>query len=190
MNQQQVLSDVAKSYLCRYYEILDEMIAGMTDVKPSDSLSCYFIQQMIPHHMGAIEMSHNILQYTTWIPLQNIALNIIDEQCRSIENMREIFSCCCEFSNSRQDLCLYERNYRQISAAMFSQMQNACSANNINADFMLEMIPHHEGAIRMSQSLLRFAVCPHLVPVLEAIIQSQQKGVRQMERLLRCLPAV
>ena len=68
---------------------------------------------------------------------------------------------------------------------MFSRMNNACRGNDINWNFMREMIPHHEGAIQMSKNALYFPICPELVPILEAIITSQEKGVRQMKCLLR-----
>ena len=63
----------------------------------------------------------------------------------------------------------------------------ACAGNRINADFMREMIPHHEGAVRMSENALCFPLCPELVPILSRIIVSQKKGVREMKRLLRCV---
>ena len=51
---------------------------------------------------------------------------------------------------------------------------------------MREMIPHHKGAIRMSENALRFDICPELKPILCEIITSQQKGVSEMTQLLRC----
>ena len=83
----QQFSDVTKNYLCRFYKILDEMIEGMTNAELTSSLSHNFIVQMIPHHRAAIEMSENLLQFTTFVPLQHIAQNIINEQTKSIENM-------------------------------------------------------------------------------------------------------
>lgn len=38
-----VLSNVTKQYLCRFYEILDEMILGMTGAELTDSISHNFI---------------------------------------------------------------------------------------------------------------------------------------------------
>lgn len=72
----QQFSDVTKNYLCRFYKILDEMIEGMTNAELTNSLSHNFIVQMIPHHRAAIEMSENLLQFTTFVPLQHIAQNI------------------------------------------------------------------------------------------------------------------
>lgn len=185
MSCHQQFSDVTKEYLCQFYAILDEMIAGMTKAELTDSVSHNFIVQMIPHHRAAIEMSCNLLQYTTCLPLQSIAQNIISEQTKSIENMQAILNKCSVLSSSEQDLCLYQKGFRQITGTMFSQMQNACADNNINANFMREMIPHHEGAIRMSKNALRYSICPELVPILRAIITSQEKGVREMTRLLQ-----
>ncbi len=186
MNRQQKFSDVTKNYLCRFYEILDEMISEMTRAELTDSLSHNFIVQMIPHHRAAIKMSQNLLQYTTCLPLQNIALNIIEEQTKSIENMQNVLCDCSELQNSQQDLCLYKITFDQITQTMFTEMRDACSNNNINENFMREMIPHHKGAIRMSENLLHYEICPALIPILNAIITSQREGVIKMEQLLGC----
>ncbi len=182
-----LLSDVTQKYLCRFYEILDEMIAGMCEAPLTDSVSHNFIVQMIPHHQAAIEMSQNLLQYTTYVPLQNIARNIIQTQTKSIEDMHAALARCSEQKNTEQQLCLYARCFDRITQTMFTDMRDACAGNDINADFIREMVPHHKGAIRMSENALRFPICPALVPILQAIIVSQSEGVQQMEHLLRCI---
>ena len=68
---------------------------------------------------------------------------------------------------------------------MFYEMRSARTDNNLNANFIREMIPHHRGAVRMSENALKHCLCPELVPILEAIIASQKKGIRQMQQLLR-----
>lgn len=178
-------SNVTKQYLCRFYEILDTMIREMTRVPLTDSISHNFILQMIPHHRAAIEMSKNLLQYTTFVPLQNIAANIVTSQTKSIADMEAAFAACSGVKNTEQELRQYAQQFDQITQTMFSDMENARATNNINADFMREMIPHHEGAIRMSRNALRFPICPALKPILEAIIVSQTQGVRDMQRLLQ-----
>ncbi len=187
MNRQYKLSNVTKDYLEAFYCILDEMIKGMTQAKLTDNISNNFIVQMIPHHQAAIEMSQNILKYTTNIPLQNIASQIITEQTKSIENMREIQCNCEQLSNSEQCLNLYQRKVNCILQTMFSNMESARSTNNINCNFMREMIPHHIGAVEMSENALKFNICPELNPILRAIITSQKRGIMQMRHLLRCL---
>lgn len=174
-------------YLCRFRKILAEMISGMTSVSLTDSLSHNFIVQMIPHHEAAIQMSQNILQYAPCAPLREIAQNIITEQAKSIEDMREALPTCETMKNDCQDIRRYRRRYHQITQTMFREMGNAPADCNLNADFMREMIPHHIGAIRMSKNALCFPICPELYPILQAIITSQKKGVREMQQLLQCI---
>lgn len=175
-----------KNYLTRFYEILEEMIKNMEGAELTDSLSHNFIVQMIPHHMAAIEMSKNVLKYDPCAPLRSIAKDIITMQEQSIQEMTEALRPCGKLIDSSQDLCLYQRRFRQITHNMFTEMNNACSDNNISANFMREMIPHHQGAIYMSENALRYRICPQLQPILENIITSQRQEVREMNRLLGC----
>ena len=106
---------------------------------------------------------------------------------KTFEKMQQILDRCGAFVNSEQDVCLYLNRFHTITERMFSQMQKACADNDINADFMREMIPHHEGAIRMARNALCYPLCPELFPILQAITVSQEKGVCEMKRLLRCM---
>ena len=75
-------SNVTMKYLEEFNRILEKMICNMKNAKLTNSISNNFIVQMIPHHRAAIEMSCNILQYTTDLTLQEIASNIVAEQTK------------------------------------------------------------------------------------------------------------
>lgn len=187
MNKQNNSRCSAEVYLKDFEAILSEMIKGMTEAKLTESISHNFIVQMIPHHRAAIEMSESVLKYTRVTPLRKIAENIISEQTKSISDMEKILKNCSEKANSQQELSDYGKNVDAILKTMFSEMKNAYSDCHISCDFMREMIPHHMGAVRMSKNALAFPICGELVPVLEAIISSQEKGICQMKCLLKCL---
>ncbi len=174
----------SRRYYCVYSEILKNMIKGMTCAKLSGSISGDFIAQMIPHHQAAIEMSENILKYTNNRKLILIAKNIISEQTESIENMRKIYPKCLALINTKNDVCDYRRKTDVITNRMFREMTDAYRDDSINCDFLREMIPHHMGAVKMSENALSFDICPGLVPILKAIITSQIKGIKEMENLL------
>ncbi len=180
-------SNVTMTYLSEFYNILDDMIQNMTAATLTDSISNNFIAQMIPHHEAAIAMSRNLLQYTTCVPLENIAANIIEEQTASIANMQNILDQCRSVTNTGQELALYQRHFRQITSEMFSKMENSWTSNNINGDFIREMIPHHRGAIQMAKSALQYNICPKLTPILQAIITSQEESIKRMQRLICCM---
>lgn len=177
------LSAVTQRYLTCFEDILDRMICGMTHAELTNSVSHNFIMQMIPHHEAAIRMCKNLLRYTTFQPLEEIANNIITEQTAGIASMRSILPCCSCYGNTYEECCGYQSAFRTISEEMFTQMQTAESVNDINTDFIREMIPHHEGAIRMCENALEQSICPSLVPILENIIVTQRRGVAEMKAI-------
>lgn len=187
MSRQCELNDETREYLNKFYCILDNMIQGMTEVRLSDSISYNFMIQMIPHHRAAIEMSESILKYTNNQTLQTIAEGIITAQTESISDMERILCECKEITNGERCLEVYQCKIDKIMQKMFCRMDNARAANRIDCDFMWEMIPHHMGAVEMSETTLMFDICPELKPILEAIITSQKRGIMQMRQLLKCL---
>ncbi len=187
MNQFPSFSHVANTYLREYYSILNEMIRKMSAAVLTYSISHNFIVQMIPHHQAAIQMSQNLLNYTTNIPLQTIAEHIISEQTKSIANMESILCSCSMQNNSAEELTAYQAAVKQITDTMFFQMAHALASNEINISFIHEMIPHHEGAVNMSENVLRYPICSQLKPIVEAILISQEQGIRQMQYLLLCI---
>ena len=63
------------------------------------------------------------------------------------------------------------------------------ATRRVDCDFLREMLPHHKGAVEMASITLQSDICPELVPILQAIITSQETGIAQMEALaasLRC----
>lgn len=181
------LSNNTRDYAERYQCILDYMIDHMTSVKMTNSISASFITQMIPHHRTAIEMSKNLLCYTTNILLQDIALNIISSQEKSIKNMTRVLPGCKSCINNPREIHCYANENHRIISEMFREMKSACTDNSIDCNFMREMIPHHRGAVRMSENALGFCLCPELVPLLSEIIVSQKEGIREMQCLLKKL---
>lgn len=187
MSKKCILDCAAKEYVSTYACILEKMICGMLGANLGESISANFIRQMIPHHRAAIEMSKNILSYTDNCKLQTIAQNIISEQTRSIQDMQEALCCCIKAANSCSDLCEYQCRMNNIMRNMFSEMNCTCTDNNIDCNFIREMIPHHMGAVKMSQTALCYCICEELRPILEAIITSQERGIEEMQELARCL---
>ena len=138
---------------------------------------------MIPHHQAAIYMCENLLQYTNYRPLQDIAHNIIKMQTTGIEQMKEIASTTSGFYNTRREINWYYRRYFQITKNMIEKMKNAPKCENINLDFVNEMIPHHEGAVEMCKNLLQYRIDPRLVTVAKSIIKEQSEGIKELEEI-------
>ncbi len=171
------------NYQADFRSILRDMIKGMTEAPLTDSISLNFMIQMIPHHQAAVSMAEEFLRHGSDQALRTIASQIITEQTAGISNMQAVLKLCSSQSNHPRELFLYQNQMNRIMETMFRQMTGAFSAGNVNRDFIYEMIPHHDGAILMSQNALQYRLCPELIPVLNAIIESQQRGVHQMRQL-------
>ncbi len=179
----------AKLYLARFFQILNQMEQQMTSAKPIDNITVYFIRCMVPHHQAAIYMCENLLKYTNYTPLENIANNIIQTQTEGIRQMKEIAQTTKGFNNCPEDVKCYTEKYLSITQNMFYRMRHSCTSTNINLNFTSEMIPHHEGAIAMCNNLLQYCIDPRLAGVARNIIREQSEGVRQLELIQNNLSA-
>jgi len=180
-----LLSDESKHYLCCYYQILDEMIQGITTAKLTRSLSHNFIVQMIPHHQAAVRMCRNLLQYSDDGAVRRLAQRITDQQTQGLQAMEGLLADCGQLANPQMDLRLCHRRTELILRELFSQMGSAPEGNRLDLVFLRQMIPHHLGAARMAQNTLRYQVATGLAPVLRSTIDTHCKEVRQMRALLR-----
>jgi len=181
------LSNVTKAYLEEYQRILDKMMQGMTYVTITCSISENFIKQIIPHQVAAIKMSENVLRYTTNIPVQNLALEIIKTSTETLECLEAIQNRCCIVQNSEYELYEYMCAYKEITEAMFQAMCAPPVSNNININYLRAMIVHHQGGVRLAQNVLRFCICQELIPILRCMIDTMCQQICDMEKLLDAL---
>lgn len=185
MQNRQVMK--ARKYLYRFDEIVNQMAEKMLSPEITNSITINFVECMIPHHQAAIYMSENLLEYTTYLPLQEIAKNIIKMQTEGIEKMEEIARTSYGFQNMPQEVKSYMGKYFEITKNMIERMKNAPKTIYINLNFTNEMIPHHEGAIAMCENLLNYRIDPRLKLVATSIIQEQSKGVQELKEIQRKL---
>ncbi len=181
MQNQRVI--MARKYLLRFDEILNQMANKMLSQEVTNSITINFIRCMIPHHQAAIYMCENLLNYTRYEPLQAIAKNIIQMQTRGIEQMREVEQTTYGFNNMPKDVNKYIERYLEITKNMIERMKNSPRCVNINLNFVNEMIPHHEGAISMCENLLQYYIDPRLKMIAESIIKEQSEGVTKLEKV-------
>ncbi|WP_455661064.1 DUF305 domain-containing protein [Pradoshia sp.] len=81
-----------KSYLKAYKAIYQRMITSMEAAKPTGNIDKDFLEEMIPHHEGAINMAANILKYTDNNELKAIAQHIIDTQQKQVNEMKALLT--------------------------------------------------------------------------------------------------
>lgn len=171
----------ATKYLEVFDKILNQMETKMLSQNIINNITIDFIRCMIPHHQAAIYMCQNLLNFTNYLPLQNIANKIIQTQTNGIEQMKTILTTTCGYESSTQDVNIYMSEYLNITRKMICKMRNRPRCININLNFVNEMIPHHEGAVQMCNNLLKYNIDPRLEVVARNIIEEQTKGIQELK---------
>lgn len=177
------LSDIVDEYLDRYFEILDNMINSMISIDIDNNISRGFISQMLAHQQAGIQLALNVLQFSDDEELREIAEDIIEEQEESIEDLQRAMLRCENVTNPNFDVANYERTYNYIIETMFVNMANAAVEDNVEIDFINEMIPYHVGGVSLIRNAMRFQLCNELDSVLRDMGTTQSEFVSEIRRL-------
>ena len=87
----------------------------------------------------------------------------------------------CTFSTVTQK---YLDSYAGILDTMTGTMNCAKENDSISYNFIVKMIPHHQGAIRISEELLRYTTCIALQNIATEIVVTQTKETEEMRKML------
>ena len=83
-------------------------------------------------------------------------------------------------STTGHDMSGYAKDAMAMHEQMMAKMQMEPS-DNPDKDFVMMMIPHHQGAIDMARLELQYGKDPELRALAEKIISDQEKEISQMK---------
>lgn len=75
--------------------------------------------------------------------------------------------------------------YEGAMAKMMDSMHAEISLGDPDADFAAQMIPHHQAAVDMAETLLKYGKDPELRAMAEEIVQAQKSEIAQLEAWLK-----
>ena len=84
---------------------------------------------------------------------------------------------------------MYQVEYNRIMDAMHHEMMNVTLGSEDQINFLKQMIPHHQGAIDMSESILKYSNDRRIVNIARGIITEQRNEIAIMELLIQELEA-
>lgn len=181
------LSDNSKEFLNTYYSIIDQMKNEMAEVLPCDSISAKFIKHIIPLENGGINLSQNILKFTTNIDVENFAKEVIEMHTANLSVLNKIGEKCACVCNKERDVNLYMRKYNEIFDTMNNRLNNIPTSNNINTFYITSMMIHHESAINFAKNLLAFTICDELKAYAGNMITAYTSHLSNMRNMLKGL---
>jgi len=145
-----------------------------------------FIDAMIPHHKGAVEMAKEAQQKSQRPEIKKLADEIITAQAKEITELqtwrKQWYSNAGNkpMAHNAQMGHMMEMSDEQMKSMMMSQDLGAKDAE-FDLRFINAMIPHHESAVTMAKDALAKSTRPEIKKLSQDIISSQQAEIKQMQ---------
>lgn len=163
-------------------------LMGM-DLGPADAeYDLRFIDAMIPHHRGAIDMANEALQTSKRPEIKALAQNIIKAQNREENELMRKWRKAW-YPKAPEAPVAYDSQQGKMVAMTTEQKDRMMMKLDLGAAdaefdlrFMNAMIPHHEGAIAMAKDALTKAQHAEIRQLANEIIASQQAEIDQMKQ--------
>ncbi|MBA2691396.1 MAG: DUF305 domain-containing protein [Rubrobacter sp.] len=137
-----------------------------------------FIDLMVPHHQGAVDMARIALDGNAEREeIEDLSRTIIETQNAEIEELRDIKQ---EAFGTRE----MSRDMTQEDMAMMRMMDDPeafANSEPFDLAFIEGMVPHHESAIEMAEVALENSENEEIRALAEEIIAAQEAEIEQME---------
>lgn len=159
-----------------YEGAMTDMMKGMM-VPLTGKPDVDFMQGMMPHHQGAIDMAKAVLQYGSDPEVKTLAENVIKAQEGEIAFMKDWLG-----RVDQSSLVVSPESTKGNEQAMGTMMKNMAVpyTGDSDVDFLKSMIPHHQGAIDMAKVALRFAKDPEVLKLAQDVVTAQESEIAFM----------
>ena len=152
--------------------------SGMTS-----AIDQHFIEQMIPHHDGAIAMANLALEKAIRPEIKTLAQAILKAQTAENQEMRAWYQDWFGKSvptgmNPGMGGMMSQGGMHMGSTQDIDALKNA---TDFDKEFIEQMIPHHQMAIMMARMLEAGTNRPEMQQLAKNIIKSQSEEIQQMQ---------
>jgi uncharacterized protein (DUF305 family) len=158
------------------------------DLGPADAeYDLRFIDAMVLHHQGAIDMAQKLLQHSQRPEMKELAREIIAAQEQEIEQMKQWRQAWYPDASDTPQAWHSEMNHimpmtEEMMQGMMMSMDLGKADTEFDLRFIDAMIPHHEGALEMARDALDKSERPEIRQLSQAILTSQQQEIDQMKQ--------
>jgi uncharacterized protein (DUF305 family) len=138
-----------------------------------------FIDSMVPHHIGAVEMAEVALDGNAERDeIVQLSQNIVRTQNAEIEELRQIKQQ--EFGTSEVPTEMSSSEMEMMG--MMMDPAQLAEQDPFDLAFINNMIPHHQSAIEMAEVALENTDNPRIRNLAQEIIAAQEQEIAQMEQ--------
>lgn len=151
--------------------------AGHRLTRHGNGIDRSYVEEMIPHHVSAVEMAQLALRSAQTEYVRALAQSIIISQNAEIAKMRSIAA---KLKAGRIPPATLGLSKREMG--MDHDISHLVGADPFDVHFVDMMIPHHEGAITMSRVLFAKGASAETRRLAEQITFDQKREIEQMRQ--------
>jgi uncharacterized protein (DUF305 family) len=141
-----------------------------------------FLDTMIIHHQGAIDMAKLAETRAEHKELKELAASIIYDQEKEIGKMSEWRDKW--FAENTKAINTELSGMSHGMSGMDLKKLESLKGNDFDVEFVKQMIPHHEGAVEMAKGLQKQDGHAELKELAGEIIKAQEAEIKQMREWL------
>ena len=158
---------------------MSNMMNKMHEMKMTGNTDVDFVNMMIIHHQGAIDMASSEISTGKNEDIKSFANNIIKDQNKEIASMKSWLE------KNKDKKVTNDDNSKKLMGSMNSMMNSDMKmTGDADMDFLAMMIIHHQGAIDMSGVEISNGTDPEIKKMSQEIIDKQKAEIDQMKKWL------
>jgi uncharacterized protein (DUF305 family) len=138
-----------------------------------------FLDTMIAHHQGAVDMALLADTRAGRPELKTFAGKVIEDQQKEIAQMREWRKSW--YAEAPPAVNMNMPGMTEGMEGMDIKKLDSLKGNAFDLEFISQMIPHHEGALVMAKDLLAREARPEVKTLAQAITREQAAEITQMK---------
>lgn len=156
----------------------------MGNNQTASNLDRHFIEQMIPHHDGAVAMAKLALEKSKRPEIKTLANAIIAGQTKEINDMTGWYKSWFGKDVPKGNIGMMGGGMMSGSGVHMGGQEDLASLSNaadFDKAFLEAMIPHHQQALMMVQMLEVGTKRPEMIELAKNITVSQSQEIKDMQ---------
>jgi uncharacterized protein (DUF305 family) len=176
------------------HQAMSKMMQKMKSMKMTGDADHDFAMMMAEHHQGAIDAAQIVIKSGKDAKIKSLAKSILDKQPQEQKELRahkgtdqdHSAHARKETSDSKNEssdahASGFSSEIKQAMNEMETSMNSMKMTDNLDHDFAMMMIPHHESAIDMSNAVIKHGKDQDIKNIAEKVVSDSKKEISELK---------